>query len=165
MKTRLDNKPSRPRRIRDWNEEERRRKKEKMRLDIEKENMKCLTSPVKKPGTSFKQISPDDRTALNILDGTSPNKAKRLRPKTRRYGIHFSNEKLNLNILKLDCRLDRQEHEVQPKTQLQDELKLRQQLVQKLQLSTQCLSKSRPNFLHRHNYRLEKKWDHYQKND
>lgn len=78
-----DNKPTRARRI--WNDEERRRKKEKMRLDIEKENMKCLTSPIKKPlNATFKQISPDDRTALNILDGTSPNKTKRLRPKTRR---------------------------------------------------------------------------------
>lgn len=80
-----DNKPSRQRRVRDWNEEERRRRKEKMRLDIEKENMKSLTSPITKSAASFKQISPDDRTAMNILDGTSPNKAKRLRPKTRRY--------------------------------------------------------------------------------
>lgn len=79
-----DNKPSRPRRVRDWNEDERRRRKEKMRLDIEKENMKSLTSPMKKTTPIFKQISPDDRTAMNILDGTSPNKAKRLRPKTRR---------------------------------------------------------------------------------
>lgn len=79
-----DNKPSRQRRVRDWNEEERRRRKEKMRLDIEKENMKSLTSPITKSTATFKQISPDDRTAMNILDGTSPNKAKRLRPKTRR---------------------------------------------------------------------------------
>lgn len=70
--------------MRDWNEEERRRRKEKMRLDIEKENMKSLTSPIAKSTAIFKQISPDDRTAMNILDGTSPNKAKRLRPKTRR---------------------------------------------------------------------------------
>lgn len=79
--------PSRPRRLKDWNEEERRRRKEKMRLDIEKENMKSLTSPTKKPSPAFKQISPDDRTALNILDGTNPNKTKRIRPKTRRYII------------------------------------------------------------------------------
>lgn len=71
-----------------------------MRLDIEKENMKSLTSPIKKPTTTatmststttattptaaYKQISPDDRVAMNVLDGTSPNKAKRFRPKTRR---------------------------------------------------------------------------------
>ncbi|KAJ6649060.1 Sesquipedalian-1, partial [Pseudolycoriella hygida] len=88
-----DNKPSRQRRVRDWNEEDRRRRKEKMRLDIEKENMKSLTSPIKKPSHIFKQISPDDRAAMNILDGTSPNKAKRLRPKTRRSPrIRSSNE-------------------------------------------------------------------------
>lgn len=81
----LENKPSRPRRLRDWNDDERRRRKEKMRLDIEKENMKSLMSPIKKGNATFKQISPDDRAAMNILDGTSPNKAKRLRPKTRRY--------------------------------------------------------------------------------
>lgn len=55
-----------------------------MRLDIEKENMKSLTSPSKKTSPSFK-ISADDRTAMNILDGTSLHKAKRIRPKTRRY--------------------------------------------------------------------------------
>lgn len=76
--------PSRPRRIRDWNEDERRRRKEKMRLDIEKENMKSLTSPSKKTSPAFKQISPDDRAALNTLDGTNPSKTKRVRPKTRR---------------------------------------------------------------------------------
>lgn len=70
--------------MRDWNDEERRRRKEKMRLDIEKENMKSLTSPIKKTNAVFKQISPDDRAAMNVLDGTSPNKGKRLRPKTRR---------------------------------------------------------------------------------
>lgn len=56
-----------------------------MRLDIEKENMKSLTSPIKKPTTTFKQISPDDRNALNVLDGASPNKGKRFRPKGRRF--------------------------------------------------------------------------------
>lgn len=71
------------RKQRDWNEDERRRRKEKMRLDIEKENMKSLTSPTKKP-ICFKRISPDDRNALHILDGTSAAKTKRIRPKTRR---------------------------------------------------------------------------------
>lgn len=75
--------PCRLRKQRDWNEDDRRRRKEKMRLDIEKENMKSLTSPTKKP-ICFKRISPDDRTALHILDGTSQAKSKRIRPKTRR---------------------------------------------------------------------------------
>lgn len=86
-----DKKAARTRRNRELNDEERRRRKEKMRLDIEKENMKSLTSPIKKPSAiispsslTFAQISPDDRTAMNVLDGTSPNKAKRFRPKTRR---------------------------------------------------------------------------------
>lgn len=76
--------PCRMRKQRDCSEEDRRRRKEKMRLDIEKENMKSLTSPTKKP-ICFKRISPDDRTALHILDGTSQAKTKRIRPKTRRY--------------------------------------------------------------------------------
>lgn len=86
-----DKKAARSRRTREWNEEDRRRRKEKMRLDIEKENMKSLTSPIKKPSAivspsalTFAQISPDDRAAMNVLDGTSPNKGKRFRPKTRR---------------------------------------------------------------------------------
>lgn len=88
--------PARPRRSRDWNEEERRRRKEKMRLDIEKENMKSLTSPTTTTTTTmstpktvaaFKQISPDDRIALNTLDGANASKSKRIRPKTRRYVI------------------------------------------------------------------------------
>ncbi|XP_031626929.1 uncharacterized protein LOC116343155 isoform X2 [Contarinia nasturtii] len=78
-----DEHPCRMRKQRDWNEDDRRRRKEKMRLDIEKENMKSLTSPTKKP-ICFKRISPDDRTALHILDGTSQAKTKRIRPKTRR---------------------------------------------------------------------------------
>lgn len=90
--------PARQRRCRDWNEEERRRRKEKMRLDIEKENMKSLTSPTTttttaiatpKPVAAFKQISPDDRVALNTLDGANATKSKRIRPKTRRYVRDF----------------------------------------------------------------------------
>lgn len=78
--------PCRMRKQRDWNvEDDRRRRKEKMRLDIEKENVKSMTSPTKKP-ICFKRISPEDRTAydLHILDGTSTTKTKRIRPKTRR---------------------------------------------------------------------------------
>ncbi|XP_055684910.1 uncharacterized protein LOC129791033 isoform X2 [Lutzomyia longipalpis] len=76
----------RGRRSRDWNDEERRRKKGTMKLDFDKDAAaeKTYTSPHAKSGAVFKQISPDDRTALNILDGTSPSKAKRFRPKTRR---------------------------------------------------------------------------------
>lgn len=55
-----------------------------MRLDIEKENMKSLTSPANKTVPLFKQISPEDRIAMNTLDGANPNKTKRIRPKTRR---------------------------------------------------------------------------------
>lgn len=93
--------PARPRRARDWNEEERRRRKEKMRLDIEKENMKSLTSPTvptPKPVPSFKQISPDDRIALNTLDGANANKSKRIRPKTRRWAEIWND--IFLQILK-----------------------------------------------------------------
>lgn len=45
---------------------------------------KSIASPKTKISTTFKKISPDDRTALNILDGASPSKTKRFRPKTRR---------------------------------------------------------------------------------
>lgn len=47
-------------------------------------NGKSMASPKTKISTTFKKISPDDRTALNILDGASPSKTKRFRPKTRR---------------------------------------------------------------------------------
>lgn len=72
----------RPRRQRDWNEDERRKRKEKMRLDVC--STKPSTSPTKKIGLCFKRISADDRAALHILDGTSHTKSKRNRPKTRR---------------------------------------------------------------------------------
>lgn len=81
-----DEKPVRVRRSRDWTEDERKRKKGNFKLEFEKDGNKTatITSPVLKPGTGFKQISPDDRTAMNILDGTSPSKGRRLRPKTKR---------------------------------------------------------------------------------
>lgn len=84
---------TRQRRLREWNEEERRRRKEKMQLDIERENMKSLTSPMRRTtaevtkggsGGGFKQISPDDPAAMNVLDGTSPIKTRRFRPKAKR---------------------------------------------------------------------------------
>lgn len=72
----------RPRRQRDWNDDDRRRRKEKMRLEVN--NIKASISPTKKPGLCFKRISADDRAALHVLDGTSHTKTKRNRPKTRR---------------------------------------------------------------------------------
>lgn len=77
--------PTRSRKAHDWNEEERRRRKEKMRLDIEKENMKSLTSPTKQETSNFKHVITEDRQGMNVLDGASIQKAKRLRPKNRRY--------------------------------------------------------------------------------
>lgn len=74
----------RPKRHRDIAEDERRRRKEKLRLDIEDENVESLTSPTSKACTSFKRISPNDKTALQILDGGTQAKSKRIRPKTRR---------------------------------------------------------------------------------
>ena len=70
----------------DWNEEERRRRRNTLKLELEagEANGKSIASPKTKISTTFKKISPDDRTALNILDGASPSKTKRFRPKTRR---------------------------------------------------------------------------------
>lgn len=77
----------RVRRSRDWSEEERRRKKGNFKLEIEKDPMMktSLTSPLLRPSGVAKKISPEDKTALNILDGASPSKhQKRFRPKTRK---------------------------------------------------------------------------------
>lgn len=81
-----DYKTLRVRRSRDWSEEERRRKKGNFKLEIEKEAIKSsLTSPLIRPSAVSKKISPDDKNALNILDGASPSKQhKRFRPKTRK---------------------------------------------------------------------------------
>lgn len=78
----------------DWNEEERRCRKDNMKLDFDIEPkdsvrggarmVRSMASPKTKISTTFKKISPDDRTALDILDGASPSKTKRFRPKTRR---------------------------------------------------------------------------------
>lgn len=75
----------RVRRSRVWSEDERRRKKGNFKLEIEKDPMKpSLTSPLLRTGVA-KKISPEDKTALNILDGASPSKQhKRFRPKTRK---------------------------------------------------------------------------------
>lgn len=77
---------TRPRRNREWNEEERRRKKTNFKLEFDRDTQKALTSPLlRQPSPGFKKISPDDKSALNVLDGTSPSKQyKRFRPKTRK---------------------------------------------------------------------------------
>lgn len=75
----------RVRRSRDWSEDERRRKKGNFKLEIDKDPVKpSLTSPLLRQSGVAKKISPEDKAALNVLDGTSPSKQKRFRPKTRK---------------------------------------------------------------------------------
>ena len=82
------NKAVRIRRSRDWSEEERRRKKGAFKLEFENDSIKpSIASPLllRQPGVAIKKISPDDKVAMNILDGAaSPSKQKRFRPKTRK---------------------------------------------------------------------------------
>ncbi|XP_044315695.1 uncharacterized protein LOC108038212 isoform X2 [Drosophila rhopaloa] len=73
---------SKARRIRQ--EDERKRRKTSMKLDIEKENMRALTSPIKKPTGSSKVTSPEQQIAGSLDNGSSPSKMKRFRPKIRR---------------------------------------------------------------------------------
>lgn len=80
-----DYKTLRVRRSRDWSEEERRRKKGNFKLEFDKDFIKpSTTSPLMRPSIGIKKISPDDKAALNVLDGASPSKQKRFRPKTRK---------------------------------------------------------------------------------
>lgn len=74
------------RRGRDWNEEERRRKKSTFKLEFDKDSIKTYTTPMlRQPSPGFKKLSPEDKGAMNVLDGTSPSsKQKRFRPKTRK---------------------------------------------------------------------------------
>ncbi|XP_065078068.1 uncharacterized protein LOC135701218 [Ochlerotatus camptorhynchus] len=74
------------RRGRDWNEEERRRKKSLFKLEFDKDSLKTYTTPMlRQPSPGFKKLSPEDKGALNVLDGASPSsKQKRFRPKTRK---------------------------------------------------------------------------------
>ncbi|KAH8353697.1 hypothetical protein KR084_012763 [Drosophila pseudotakahashii] len=65
-------------------EDERKRRKTSMKLDIEKENMRALTSPIKKPTGSSKVTSPEQSQAAAQDNGGSPSKMKRFRPKIRR---------------------------------------------------------------------------------
>ncbi|XP_017097944.3 uncharacterized protein [Drosophila bipectinata] len=72
---------SKARRLRQ--EDERKRRKTSMKLDIEKENMRALTSPIKKPATQGKITSPEQQNP-GLPDTGSPSKMKRFRPKIRR---------------------------------------------------------------------------------
>ncbi|XP_050076397.1 uncharacterized protein LOC126563742 isoform X2 [Anopheles maculipalpis] len=74
------------RRGRDWNEEERRRKKSTFKLEFDKDSIKTYTTPMlRQPSPGFKKLSPEDKSALNVLDGASPSsKQKRFRQKTRK---------------------------------------------------------------------------------
>jgi hypothetical protein len=77
----------RVRKSKDWCEDERRRKKGNFKLDVEKEGKisSGTSSAFVRPSGVLKKISPDDKTALNLLDGTSPSKQKpRFRGKTRK---------------------------------------------------------------------------------
>ncbi|XP_073821594.1 uncharacterized protein [Musca autumnalis] len=63
-------------------EEERKRRKTSMKIDIEKENMRALTSPIKR---DVLKKSPERQKASSALaESTSPVKLKRFRPKIRR---------------------------------------------------------------------------------
>lgn len=84
-----DYKALRSRKPRDWNEEDRRRKKGNFKLEFDgKDSSKppsALSSPFTRPTGAIKKISPEDKNALSVLDGTSPSKAKpRFRGKTRK---------------------------------------------------------------------------------
>ncbi|XP_017857290.1 PREDICTED: uncharacterized protein LOC108609995 isoform X2 [Drosophila arizonae] len=65
-------------------DDERKRRKTSMKLDIEKENMRALTSPIKKPQSAGKVQSPEQHSAGILEGGGSPSKMKRFRPKIRR---------------------------------------------------------------------------------
>lgn len=69
-------------------EEDRKRRRTSMKLDIEKENLRALTSPIKKSQilttAAHKEKSPDKPLSANIFETTSPTKMKRFRPKIRR---------------------------------------------------------------------------------
>ncbi|XP_028898642.2 uncharacterized protein LOC105216148 [Zeugodacus cucurbitae] len=84
-------------------DEERKRRKTTMKLDIEKENLRALTSPIKKPAaalagaqatpiaaavaaaaTKEKVTESKSTTSGHAIESTSPNRIKRFRPKIRR---------------------------------------------------------------------------------
>ncbi|EDW28952.1 GL18675 [Drosophila persimilis] len=66
--------------------EDNKRRKTSMKLDIEKENMRALTSPIKKAAAGKQQSlqSPEQHSAAGALENGSPSKIKRFRPKIRR---------------------------------------------------------------------------------
>ncbi|XP_050320665.1 uncharacterized protein LOC126753344 isoform X1 [Bactrocera neohumeralis] len=83
-------------------DEERKRRKTTMKLDIEKENLRALTSPIKKPASAMagahatpiaaavaaatkeKITEKQSTTSGHAIETTSPNRIKRFRPKIRR---------------------------------------------------------------------------------
>nr|XP_036214607.1 uncharacterized protein LOC106620032 isoform X2 [Bactrocera oleae] len=83
-------------------DEERKRRKTTMKLDIEKENLRALTSPIKKPASALagahatpitaalaaatkeKITEKQSTTSAHAIETTSPNRIKRFRPKIRR---------------------------------------------------------------------------------
>lgn len=83
-------------------DEERKRRKTTMKLDIEKENLRALTSPIKKPASALagahatpiaaavaaatkdKITEKQSTTSGHAIETTSPNRIKRFRPKIRR---------------------------------------------------------------------------------
>lgn len=73
---------SKARRLR--HEDERKRRKTSMKLDIEKENMRALTSPIKKPTGAGKVQSPEQPLSSAHDTGSPSSRMKRFRPKIRR---------------------------------------------------------------------------------
>ncbi|XP_037822384.1 uncharacterized protein LOC119611006 [Lucilia sericata] len=63
-------------------EEERKRRKTSMKIDIEKENMRALTSPIKRE--QLKKSPERQKVSSALAESTSPIKIKRFRPKIRR---------------------------------------------------------------------------------
>lgn len=63
-------------------EEERKRRKNSMKIDIEKENMRALTSPIKRE--QLKKSPERQKVSSALAESTSPIKLKRFRPKIRR---------------------------------------------------------------------------------
>ncbi|XP_041450683.1 uncharacterized protein LOC111080405 isoform X2 [Drosophila obscura] len=64
--------------------EDNKRRKTSMKLDIEKENMRALTSPIKKAVAGKQSLQSPEQHSAGALENGSPSKIKRFRPKIRR---------------------------------------------------------------------------------
>ncbi|XP_034667545.1 uncharacterized protein LOC117901047 isoform X1 [Drosophila subobscura] len=64
--------------------EDNKRRKTSMKLDIEKENMRALTSPIKKSLAGKQSLQSPEQHSAGALENGSPSKIKRFRPKIRR---------------------------------------------------------------------------------